>query len=144
MENFKIMRRACMPRHARTCLFLTLSLYMTMHVLNKLSFSLPSIHVYVCPSVCLMCLSINAYVCMCVCVCVRVCACVCVRACVRACARARVRACVRVRVRIGPMCGSCILAVGPGPPPPPPRPWQKILDHAVSGSARLSIHPLNL
>ena len=47
MGNLKIMTRACMPRHARTRLFLTLSLYMIMHVLNKLSFSLPSIHVHI-------------------------------------------------------------------------------------------------
>ena len=131
MGNFKIMRRACMPRHARTCLFLTLSLYMIMHVLNKLSFSLPSIHVHVCPSVCLMCLSIHAYVCMYVCVCVCVCVCACVRACVRA------RACVLV-----PCADPVFWPSGLDPPPPPPP--TKILDHAVSGSARLSIHPFNL
>ena len=30
MVNFKIMTCACMPRHARACMFLTLSLYMIM------------------------------------------------------------------------------------------------------------------
>ena len=66
-----------MPRHARTCLFLTLSLYMIMHVLNKLSFSLPSIHVH--PSASCVCLYMRMYVCMYVTMCVCVCVCVCVR-----------------------------------------------------------------
>ena len=35
MGNLKIMTRACMPRHARACMFLTLSLYMIMHVSNR-------------------------------------------------------------------------------------------------------------
>ena len=62
-----------------------------MFLLN-LSFSLPSsIHVHVCLSICL-CLNIHVPVCTCVCVC----------------------------VCVGPMCGSCILAVRPEPPPPPP------------------------
>ena len=82
MGYFKIMTRACMPRHARTCLFLTLSLYMIMHVFNKLSFSLPSIHVHVCPFVCL-CMNIHVSVCTCVCMYVCVCASVYARACVR-------------------------------------------------------------
>ena len=57
--------------YASTCTHMSvsdiISLYMIMHVLNKLSFSLPSIHVHVCSSVCLMCLSVHAYVCMYVC-----------------------------------------------------------------------------
>ena len=109
MGNFKIMRRACMTRHARTCLFLTLSLYMIMHVLNKLSFSLPSIHVHVCPSVCLMSLSIHA--CVCVCACARV------RARARACVCMRARVCVCVLV---PCADPVFWPSGLDPPPPPP------------------------
>ena len=107
--------------YASTCTHmsvLTLSLYMIMHVLNKLSFSLPSIHVDVCPSVCLMCLSIHPYVCIYVCVCV--CVCVCVRACVRACVRvrARARACVLV-----PCADPVFWPSGLDPPPPDKKSW---------------------
>ena len=104
MGNFKIMTRACMPRHARTCLFQTLSLYMIMHVFNKLSFSLPSIHVHVCPFVCL-CMNIH------VSVCTYVCMCVCVRA----------RACVRAYVLV-PCADPVFWPSGLDPPPPPPPP----------------------
>ena len=31
-----IMTRACMPQHASACMFLTLSMYMIMHVSNNL------------------------------------------------------------------------------------------------------------
>ena len=84
MGNLKIMKRACMPRHARACMFLT-SLYMIIKfLLICMYFSLPSIHVHVCLSVCL-CKNIHVPVCVCVCVCasVRVCVheCVCVYAC---------------------------------------------------------------
>ena len=119
-----------MPRHARACMFLTLSLYMIIKfLLICMYFSLPSIHVHVCLSVCL-CKNIHVPVC--------------VRACVRVCVRASVRAymsvCVCVcmyactYVCIGPMCGSFILAIGPGPPSPDKNPG------SAHGSARLSIH----
>ena len=90
MGNLKIMKRACMSRHARASMFLTLSLYMIMQfLLICMYFSLPSIHVHVCLSVCL-CKNIHMPVCVCVCarerlcVCVCVCACMCVYACMHA------------------------------------------------------------
>ena len=140
MGNLKIMTRACMPRHARACMFLTLSLYMIMQfLLICMYFSLPSIHGHVCLSVCL-CMNIHVPVCTCVCVCARLC--VCVRACMHACIHACMYVCmyvcnvyVRTYVCIGPVYGSCFLAVGPGPPSPDKNPG------SAHGSARLSIHP---
>ena len=124
MGNLKIMKRACMPRHARACMFLTLSLYMNMQfLLICMYFSLPSIHVHVYLSVCL-CKNIHMPVCVCVCVCVCERVCVCMHVCTYVC--------------IGPMCGSFILAVGPGPPSPDKNPG------SAHGSARLSIHPLKI
>ena len=69
MGNSKIMTPACMPRHARACLFLTLSLYMIMHV----SINLFAVYTWTC-------MSNRLYVCMhvCVCVCTPARACVCV------------------------------------------------------------------
>ena len=120
MGNLKIMKRACMPRHARACMYLTLSLYMIMQfLLICMYFSLPSIHVHVCLSVCLC---KNIHVTVCVCASVR--ACVCMHACMHAC----------TYLCIGPMCGSFILAVGPGPPSPDKNPG------SAHGCARLSIH----
>ena len=54
MGNLKIMTPACVcPRHAGAYMFLTLSLYMIMQfLLICMHFSLPSIHVHVCLSVC--------------------------------------------------------------------------------------------
>ena len=49
-----------------------------------------------------------------------------------------VRASVRTYVFIGPMCGSCILAVGPGPTSPDKNPG------SAHGSTWLSIHPLKI
>ena len=120
MGNLKIMKRACMPRHARACMFLTLSLYMIMQF-PLICLYLPSIHVHVCLSVWL-CKNIHVPLCVCVRVCERVCVhvCVCMHACTYVC--------------IGPMCGSFILAVGLGPPSPDKNPG------SAHGSARLSIH----
>ena len=128
MGNLKIMKRACMPRHARTCMFLTLSLYMIMQfLLICMYFSLPSIHVHVCLSVCL-CKNIHVRVCVCWRACVRVCVCACMCVSMHACMHACTYVC------IGPMCGSFILAVGPGPPSPDKNPG------SAHGFARLSIH----
>ena len=54
--------------------------------------------------------------------------CVCVCACVR----------VRTYVCIGPMCGSCKLAVGPGPPSTDKNPG------SAHGSVHPSFHPLKI
>ena len=59
--------------------------------------------------------------------------CVCERACMHT-----IHVCMCTYVCIGPMCGSCILAVGPGPPSPDKNPG------STPGSARLSIHPLKI
>ena len=81
--NLKIMTRACMPRHARACMFLTLSLYMIVQfLLICMYFSLPSIHAHVCLSFCL-CMNMHVPVCtmscVCVCVCLHACMCTYVR-----------------------------------------------------------------
>ena len=74
MGNLKLMTRAYMPRHARACMFLTLSLYMLMHVSIK--------SVSICLLVC--CLYMYMYVSVCLCMNIQVpdCACVCARVCV--------------------------------------------------------------
>ena len=124
MGNLKIMTRAYMPRHARACMFLTLSLYMFMRQVSIKSVSVCLLvcclymYMYVYPSACALTFN-GAWLYMCVCVCV----CVCARAC----------------VCIGPMCGSCILAIGP----------ENTHTHtpvtkdpsSAHGSAWLSIHP---
>ena len=53
--------------HSRLCMFVTLSLYMIMQfLLFCMYFSLPSVHVHACLSVCL-CMNIRVPVCMYVC-----------------------------------------------------------------------------
>ena len=127
--------------YTSTCMFLTLSLYMIMHVLNNLIFRLSSIHVHVCPSVCLcmnihvpVCTYVRMYVCVCVhgCVCAYICMCVCV--CVRAYVCMYTYICMywsHVRILY-----TCHRAWTP--------PLTKILDPHLGPPGCSSIHPLKI
>ena len=132
MGNLKIMKRACMPRHARACMFLTLSLYMIIKfLLICMYFSLPSIHVHVCLSVC-MCKNIHEPLCVCVCVCANVRACVC--ACMSVCV------CMHARTYVLVPCADPLF----WPSGLDPLPLTKILDPRMGPPGYPSIYPLKI